>query len=413
MNHPAFTLTAFCMSCLSLIAAVFLFLRNLERSSAVSVSDVTPTSEESVSTSDDDLSPTLKKRVERIVDERIQNALGGRSSSSQTAGSPGLNKAALDALGSAATTDLSDNINQAVLKRVNQELENVDWEDQLSQERLMKLLKNATRRFPSRGSSRQNKRIDVSDCATTEEKVEKILAVFEGSRSYSHDNELVKQLREMGDEAITPLLAQLKNVSRRDWGKRMAITESLEGLLTEDYKDVILEEFKNNSHFPKLIAKYKFPEAEEMVFDKITYPTHGYLRNEIVDAALVLNESEAIPRLKKYIEMGQNPSYAAKRLANLPDVDITEELRVAAQRTNSSWQRHELSKIMLDKGMVEGLSLARAVLTSGGRNGHLKQQMAIYLQKYTDAKGNYEDMAAWVKENEDYLQWNEFTRRFE
>ena len=132
------------------------------------------------------------------------------------------------------------------------------------------------------------------------------------------------------------------------------------------------------------------------------------------NSALLLNEEDAIPALKQFIKTSQNPTYAAEKLACIKDVDITEELKAAANNVHHAWGQSRLSKTMLDKGMPEGLDLAYKVLKSKAPHSeYSKQQVSNYLYKYTDAKGTYDDMATWIEENKDSLSWNDTDRRFE
>lgn len=260
-------------------------------------------------------------------------------------------------------------------------------------------------------SEYQYSRVDVSDIADTGEKVEKILEEFEGVNSYTHDNVLVKQIIKMGDDAVQPLLNQLDDLAPDKWAKKFAIEEALDKLLTKDHKETILKIFKEKDICSKLIKKYGFPEAEDTVMDKIKYSRH--VDDDIIDVAIMLNKERAIPLLINYVSSSPSAVYAAQKLAAMPDIDITETLRKAAMNARGVWSQSGIARLMIERGVKEGLDLAIQVLRSTDEHSkYSKEQLGNTLSVYTDAKGDYKEMAAWLENNKDSLVWNKEYRRF-
>ena len=298
---------------------------------------------------------------------------------------------------------LRDGIESIILQEMADELAAVDWQDVASGEEIQKVLKKALRGSTFYMSPfHKTEPVDVSDIEGVDNKVDRILEEFEGLNRYTQNNALVKQMVEMGDEAIAPLLERMGNGSynpANGFALNMAITESLEKLLTEEHEEIILEEFTKHGHFASLIEKYQFPAAEDEVMNKIAYPSHGHVNNDVVDAALKMNPERSIPILIDYVNNGQNVSYAAEQLS-AEGIEITEPLRNAAARANHTWQKAQLAELCLDRDMPEGYDLAIAVLRSNEQHAqHSQDQLFQYIRKYTGLNGSYDEVADWLEAN--------------
>jgi hypothetical protein len=294
-------------------------------------------------------------------------------------------------------------IESIILNEMADELASVDWLDTLSKEKLQALLTKTAKASLTKGFSNFQTPIDVSEIEGIDGKVARILEEFEGISTYHNNNALVKQITEMGDEAIEPLLSHLDSISSgSNWAMRRAITDSLEKLLTEDHEEIIITEFTKSGKLSKLIEKYKFPAAEEEVLNKIMHPLHGRVDNNVVDAALKMNAESSIPLLIDYVSHGQNVSYAASQLA-AEGIDITEPLRMASSRAGNDWEKAALVELCLERDMPEGYDLAIQVLRSNGMHAeHSKEKVYQYIRKYSGINGSFEDAANWLQENRTY-----------
>lgn len=291
-------------------------------------------------------------------------------------------------------------IESVILKEMANELTAVDWLDALSQEKLQKLLTRTAKNSMMQGFNNFQTPVDVSDIEGVDEKIAMILQEFEGVNSYSHNNALVKQIAEMGDEAIEPLLSYLENNSSgNNWAKRMAITDALEKVLTEDHEETIIAEFTKSGSLSKLIEKYQFPAAEDEVMNKISHPLHGQVNQNVVDAALKMNSDRSIPLLIDYVSHGRNVSYAASQLA-AEGIDITDPLRTASTRAQNTWEKASLVELCLERDMPEGYDLAIQVLRSNEMHAeHSQEKVYQYIRKYTGINGSYDEVADWLQEN--------------
>jgi len=291
-------------------------------------------------------------------------------------------------------------IESVILNSMADELASVDWLDTLSQEKLQKLLKKTAQASLTKGFNNFRTPIDVSDIDGIEGKIDRILKEFEGTSSYHNNNALVKQIAEMGDEAIEPLLNHLgNNAPGNNWARRRAVTDSLEKLLTEEHEAIILAEFTKSGNLSKLIKKYQFPAAEDEVMNKISYPNHGRVDQNVVDAALKMNAERSVPLLIDYVSNGQNVSYAASQLA-AEGIDITEPLRLASTRAGNIWEKASLVELCLERDMSEGYDLAIQVLRSSEIHAeHSQEKVYQYIRKYTGINGSYEEVADWLQEN--------------
>ena len=256
----------------------------------------------------------------------------------------------------------------------------------------------------------QHERVDVSHLETTEEKVKFILAKFQNLNSFSHDSEVVEQLREFGDEAIPFLLAGKKGGGGH-WGPGWAATQALSKMLNEDHKDIILENFKKSSDFPELILKYNFPEAEELVFNKIK-SNKDYIDENIIEAALDYDAVRAEEDIRDYIARGNYVASAAEALlARDASIDIKNELKLAALNCEESWQKAQLSGVLIGQGLKEGLGLALDAYEDS-ENSYSKKESLKMIRKSTDFSGTTAELIQYLRENKDNLDWDEKTRRF-
>lgn len=297
-------------------------------------------------------------------------------------------------------TWLQTSIESLIMKEMADELASVDWLDTLSKEKLQKLLTKTAKASLTSGYHQFQNEVDVSDIEGVDGKVARILEEFEGVNFYSSNNALVKQIAEMGDEAIDPLLDYLQSSgSGYDHIKRMAVADALEKLLTEDHEEIILAEFTKTGNLSKLIEKYEFPAAEEAVMNKISYPSNGRVDQSVVDAALKINGDRAIPLLIDYVSHGHGVRYAAEQLA-AEGIDITEPLRMASSRAVNTWEKASLVELCLEREMPEGYDLAVEVLLSKDMHAeHSQEQVYQYIRKYTGINGSYDEVADWLMEN--------------
>lgn len=295
--------------------------------------------------------------------------------------------------------------------------------------------------------------VDVSDISDPRGKIDKILARLSDPDDNSHfpNNPLVKQIVQLGEVAIQPLLELLeKEKTRTDRvpQREEAITEALNLLLTDKNKDVILKYFAEDDLFIDLVKRYQFPEAEDIVMNKISAAYNGKaykngmtmlsIVENLIDLALMMDQTRAIPLLVDYLKTrkGRAVVYAAKRLAMVPGLDITEALRQAVKNNTISPGFHativefsaghpvwvgdvlvDLADPMLDCGMPEGLDIILKELREGTEKGSPNKyeckMMCEIVVKHTGFLGNPDEVAAWLAENKGNLVWNPTTRKFE
>lgn len=264
--------------------------------------------------------------------------------------------------------------------------------------------------FGGNSGFNQNERVDVSHLETTEEKVKFILAKFKNVNSFYGESEVLEQLREFGDEAI-PFLLEGKKSNGTGYGQGWAATHALSKMLNEDHKDIILENFKKSSDFPELILKYSFPEAEELVFNKIK-SDKDYLDENIIEAALDYDAVRAEEDLRDYITRGNYVASAAEALlARDASIDIKNELKLAALNCDDVWQKAQLSNVLIDQGMKEGLGLALDAYEDSD-DSYSKKEALKMIRKSTDFSGTTAELIQYLRENKDNLVWDEKARRF-
>ena len=284
---------------------------------------------------------------------------------------------------------------------VSQELEN-KFEDLKDSGELSELIGNS--------EWDQYQEVDVSHLSTEEEKIDFIMKKMKNARSFYHDSAVVNQLIDMGEDAIPALLKWTKN-NGRNWVASHASSAALNKLLTEDHKDIILEKFKSDSLFPELISKFHFPEAKELVFEK--FEKGGHIDQNVVDVAFEYDPLEAEEKIRKFITEGEFVGYAAEALLDRnEDIDISEELTKAAKRCDQSWEKLDLSKVMLRQGMAGGLDLAIDACEENDLDDYSRREALKQLRKFTGFRGPSQEMLKWINENRDNLVWDESSGKF-
>lgn len=292
---------------------------------------------------------------------------------------------------------LQRGIEVVLLKHMAAELDRTDWSERLSHKNIQKALRNAANASMLQGIKNHQSPVDISELNGVDEKIAHILKELEGVNTFRSDNPLVKQMVELGDAAVAPLLSQLQNT--KEWAQKRAITQTLEKLLDENDEDLILEQFTKHGHFAALIKKYQFAAAEEELINKITHPRHGRVENDVIDAALRMNADRSIPLLIDLVRNGQHVSYAAEQLA-AEGIDITEPLKIASMRADSYWDQARLVNLCLEREMKEGYELALKVLRSDHEHAdHSKKIVYDSIRKYTGINGSYEEVADWLAQN--------------
>ena len=206
---------------------------------------------------------------------------------------------------------------------------------------------------------------------------------------------------------------------QENFNKQMFLAGALGQLLTDQNKDVILQYFDKYGMFCALIAKYRFPEADAMIFNKLEsgYPVrdnlYGNYKDEqaFIDAALTVDEEQTVALLLEQLKQGNISKSALERMAHIPDLDLQEPLREAAANNKSDYDRQILLKPMLELGMDEGLDLALALLKSDQE--WTRNEVRDLLPNYTGVLGSADEMATWLETHRGELAWNPKSRRYE
>ena len=145
----------------------------------------------------------------------------------------------------------------------------------------------------------------------------------------------------------------------------------------------------------------------------------------IIDVSLILNKEKTIPILKRCLTEKDNKIVntqgiaivpdIAQKLANVPGLDIAPELKIAAEDVRwNSYVRAGLAKIMLEKGMKEGLDLSiKALKDKEPYFVAEKEKLVNTLKRYSDARGSVAEIIVWLEKNKDLLEWNEESGKFE
>jgi len=58
-----------------------------------------------------------------------------------------------------------------------------------------------------------------------------------------------------------------------------------------------------------------FPAAEKDLMKRISNPEDGRLDRNLIDAAIMMNPSDAIPSLLEFVKTGKNVAHACRKLS--------------------------------------------------------------------------------------------------
>ena len=310
---------------------------------------------------------------------------------------------------------LRKEIRAAVLERIADKLDDVNWQETLSTEEIEEVLKQiAKSSLSSDLGPLSYQSVDVSGFGDVSSRIARILKEFDGAVHYTHNNALVRQIADMGEPAIHPLLEALKKTQdQSQWAKRAAVTDALEELLSEEHEEIILKEVRDNGNFAHLVKKYMFPAAEKDLLDKIRTAKDDKINDNVVDAAIMMNPEKAIPLLLDFVSTGQNVSHASKKLATIQGVDLVEPLRSATKNAKTPWEKSTLVELCLERGMSEGFDMAIPILASVEvHTEHRKQQVSDQIRRYTGVTGSYKDVADWLEKNGHTLKWSPEMKMF-
>jgi hypothetical protein len=314
---------------------------------------------------------------------------------------------------------LREEIDDLVLAKVEEELAKGTWKDEVGSQRIIKILKRVEK---SGGYSNDFEEVDLTGFPTVEGKIKRIVEEFEGINSYSHNNALVKQLQNLGPQAKPQLFKALQELQKSptNWGGRMALSEALKPLITLEDKELLLEDMRgNNPGLADMTRQLNITEAGDIALEKIRTSMDNpgnYLNPEIVAVAMEFQEAAATPLLLQRLgDATSNGAWLADNFdTQYPQVDLTESLRKAAGRKQNSYESATYARLMLKRGMPEGLAMAADALASKeAGNDYAREQVRSSLRIFANVTGTDDEVSKWLLENRARLKWNEKTKLFE
>jgi hypothetical protein len=263
---------------------------------------------------------------------------------------------------------------------------------------------------------------DLSGLETVDEKVKKILSVFYEGARLTDEHPRRQQLAYLGEAAMVSLLEIFNSKIEKDQESSSGnykvdriVEKTLLSMLTVKHKNIILHEFEKNGHFDSLIDKFRFPESEEMIIQKLKNPTDGYVSFHLIDAALEMNKEAAISALLEgmsSVEVSELEIIAISIRGVDTEVDLTEILRESIKKITTTSGKREVVGTLLDEGMKEGLQFAHDVLSSE-MDDFYKGYVVNDLQRRVKEKITKENALTWLKVNKDFLNWNPKSKKFE
>lgn len=270
---------------------------------------------------------------------------------------------------------------------------------------------------------KEPKAIDLSGYLTLEDKVAAILKAYDGVNSYGSDNPLTKQLMELGHDAV-PLLAEFlrKGASHEQWAAQMAVDEAMNALLTEEDRDLALELFMRDGSMSKVLNKFRFPEANDLVFEKLKQmsfrePNMGSMQSyeaDVLEMALDYDRERALPHILQAVENGACLQQVLGVVGSDPTIDLKPQLKSALNKCTDPWSRQSVGQAMLARGMPEGLeALVQNVDQSGSLSDHEAQESLKMIRKYTGYTGSDGDVLKKLRSRMGQMTWNPETQKFE
>jgi hypothetical protein len=346
--------------------------------------------------------PLTESQVRQLIREEVAAAL--------------LDRAAV----SAHNRALQQEIDKLVLERVKEELAKIDAKA-LGDNKVAKSIQESG---PKPTDYTELKRVDVSGIPTMEGKLERLLREFEGLHSYSHENEVVKQMIEMGAEG-KPVMMELL---RKSWEHRSnslqqyALRDALKPLITKDDKAFLLEDLNSKSPvLADVVISMHLEEAGPLALQKVekyASDPEQSLSGEFLQVALEFEEEAITPLLQKRLESGaRDTTWLATQLdERFPDFDMNEQLKTAAGKLATANERYYLADLMMKRGLVESLPITlEALATPPGDpdTGSMRARLLENLRRRTAQPMSDPELIQWLSANANTLRWNPQTKLFE
>ena len=321
---------------------------------------------------------------------------------------------------SANTHQIQQEIDELVLARVKEELAKSDA-SKLAGKEITDALK-AARPVPSDPS--ELKRVDLTGIPTMEGKVRRLLEEFKGLSSYTSENEVVKQLIELGPEAKPALLQAIRDShnGNASWSATYAMRDAVKPLLTSDDKDFLVEDLTSGS---PMLTDYVIsthmegigPVALKKLGEYVDDP-ESVISGPLLQVVLEFNEEEAIPLLQKRLASGsQDAVFLAGQLDQyFPAMEMNEQLKVAAAKIQDPSDRFNLAELMLKRGLPESLPLLQEAISTPDTDSisaNAREDLYKKLRQYTRATGANDEVAQWLRTHGNNLRWNAQAQVFE
>lgn len=251
--------------------------------------------------------------------------------------------------------------------------------------------------------------VDLSEYPTTKGQLNAILLELEDVNGYSIPHPILTQLEELPLEATSMMLEQLKKTGRLSTAQKGMMVEALRKRLTPEDSDEVFKVFMATGEFSSYLASAGYEGMQEPLFAALHTGTMPYtngmkgFHQEFIEAAITLNPDRAETVLLERIQLGD--MNAAISITTIPDADASAAVELAVQHANSSQQKAQILPYALEYGIDGSLDIAIEALENTS-DSHWSEKISRAVRQYTGAIGGVQDVATWLRENKDHLEYD-------
>lgn len=220
-------------------------------------------------------------------------------------------------------------------------------------------------------------------------------------------------LMDVGEENVPILIESLRYSPRmNDYHIRRAIVF----LAGDRTKEAILEALPLHHGLVTAVVQQGWAgDARETLITELASTRH-YLPTEWIEAVASLRDPETYPLLRQHFIEGQNRVSTYRAIQDLPIEHMPDAVERAWSRSKHSdvFTVVPMAAIALRYGHLDALEvLADALAHEGTDSEWLAREARSAVLRHTEFRGTNDELARWVQENREQLEFNSERQRFE
>ncbi|MBI1335343.1 MAG: hypothetical protein GC164_00100 [Phycisphaera sp.] len=255
-------------------------------------------------------------------------------------------------------------------------------------------------------------KIKLPENATKEqvrEYVDKIIEATRNQQSYSSNDPQVKMYTDVGPDNLDVLLDQ------SDTGNaNYHLQQAVQKLLKPEHKPIVIEAFKNNDNLISMIMQRGWEQdAAEVLLQKLRDNPRN-LRNDIIQAIVMLEDPKSYDLLKEYLVYNSNREWTYRQIKDLPGIDLSDAVgrmwRLA--KRNGSWDERQAATIAIEYGYFDALESLIDAASDPQQNQNVRPEERRAIRRYLDYTGEWDNLGKWFDENRASIRYDAKRHKF-